>query len=527
MSAKKLLYLSDSRLSAWLWQSGKLTHIGDFNADPEGLAGFDDYLAKSPNTPIHLLVDLIEEDFRNETIPHLLGKNRQALISRKLNQLFRANTYRHASLQGREEGGKREDKLLLTGLTHEELLKPWVECITRAKRPLVGVYSLPLLTQVLAKKLELSAPHQLIITRQGSSGLRQSYFQENQIKFSRLTLLSAEDMDSIQGTVSREALRTQQYLNSLRLLPRDRPLDIAVCGGRHLLQLQAESISTPLLRYQILTLEDIFGRLGFKISNLDLTSEQLYLHLLGRFPPPQHYAPPAQLWYNQLRLVRTGIFGVAAVIIAIGAYVTGINLSVAFDDNSQSEKLARETGNLNTQYQAIKSTFPPTPATPENMKSAVELVEAAARRNVEPEPLLAIVSRALEVSPTIKLNQIKWSVSDKPDEENPPGPQPPPTQPTSPAPMAGGSATHAITVGMGKPYQVVVLDGEINPTNYRSALDSFERFVEALKKNPSLQVTLLDKPIDTSSTTSQKGNADREGPEKAVFSVKLTLVPTP
>jgi hypothetical protein len=547
MSAKKILYLSDVRLTAWQWLGGKLTHAGDFAADPEGLTRFGDYLAKSPNEPIHVLVDVIEEDFRNETIPHLLGKNRQALISRKLNQLFRTTTYRQASLQGRDAGGRHDDKLLLTGLTNEDLLKPWVERITNAKLPLAGVYSLPLLTQVLAKKLGLDAPHQLIITRQGSSGLRQSYFQEGHIKFSRLTLLSTEDVASMQGTVGRECLRTQQYLNSLRLLPRDQPLDIAVCGARYLLQLQPESMNAPLLRYQVLSLDDIFVRLGLKIPAGELTSELLYLHLLGRFPPPQHYAPQSQLWYNQLRLLRAGILAATATTLAISAYLVAINFNEAFDDYNQGEKLAREARGLQTQYQAVKSTFPPTPAPPEDMKGAVGLVEAVTRINVMPEPLLGLVSRALEASPTVQLNQIKWSVSDKPSEESssgqqsmpgqpsPPGQQPPLSQqassmPPTPNAMPGenGSAAPGITIGMGKPNQIVVLNGEIKPyTDYRSALDSVNRFVEALKKNLSLQVTPLDKPIDIGSAASQKGSAGKKEPDKAAFSVKLTFVPAP
>jgi len=36
-----------------------------------------------------LLVDLIEEDFRQEAVPHLLGSKRTALLQRKLEQFYR------------------------------------------------------------------------------------------------------------------------------------------------------------------------------------------------------------------------------------------------------------------------------------------------------------------------------------------------------------------------------------------------------------------------------------------------------
>jgi len=519
MFAKKFLYLSDNRLAAWQWRGGKLAHSGDFNLDPDGYASFDDYLAQAPGTPIHILVDVIEEDFRNETIPHILGKDRQTLIERKLNQLFRTTTYRHASLQGRETAGRRDDKLLLTGLTNEELLKPWVDRIAQRKLPLAGIYSLPHLSQMLAKKVKLLAPHQLLITRQ-STGLRQSYFQEGLLKFSRLTLLASDDMLTMQDTVHRECLRTQQYLNSLRLLPRDQPLDIALCGARYLQQLQPESMSAPLLRYQLFGLEDIFRRLGLKIPGGDLTSELLYLNLLGRFHPPQHYASPGQRWYDQLRLIRAGILGATAATIAASAYVSLMNFNQALDDHQQGDNIAHETQGLQRQYQTIKSTFPPTPVPAEDMKNAVELVEAAARKNVMPDPLLGLISRALEAAPAIRLNQIKWSVSDKPSEE--------PT--ATPPPPAGKNENivASITINRESPYQIAILDGEITPfSDYRSALESVNHFVEALKKTPPLQVAPLVMPINIGSQASLQGSVGKKGQDNVTFSVKLILAPTP
>lgn len=523
MFTKKILYLSDSGLTAWRWHGGKLAPEEEFHAVPDSLDSFAGYLAQSPHTPIHLLVDMIEEDFRNETIPHILGKDRQALIQRKLNQLFRGTAYRHAVLQGRESEGRRDDKLLLTGLTNEERLKPWLERIARCKLPLAGIYSLPLLSQVLVKKLGLAAPHQLLVTRQ-AGGLRQSYFQAEQLKFSRLTLLTNEDMASIQGAIAREASRTQQYLNSLRLLPRDQALDVAmICEERHHHRIQVESMNGPGVRYQAITMADAAARLGFKPSMEELTSEWLYLNLLGRYPPHQHYAAPEQLWHNRLRQARAGILGATAAALAITSYLAVENFDQAFDAYSQSEKLAREMQGLQAQYLAVKNTFPPTPAPPEDMKSAVELVEAAYRQNVLPETLMTAISQALESSPSVTVNQIKWQAGDTPNAEPAPTPQ------TSPAAAEGGeNAAPAMTLGVGKPYQTAILDGEITPfTDYRSALDAIAGFTDALRRHPALQATPLAMPVDLGSLSKLKGSTGKNEQDKAIFSIKLILAPAP
>ena len=526
-AAKRLLFLTENRLVAWYWRGGQLTQMGIFSTDADELAKFGDYLAESPTTPIYMLVDVIEEDFRNETIPHLLGKDRQALINRKLNQLFRNTAYRYADLQGRDASGRRDDKLLLTGLTNDELVKPWVARILKGKQPLVGIWSLPLLSQVLVKKLGLTAPHQLLITRQASTGLRQSYFQQGHIKFSRLTLVSPDDTMSMASTVSREVSRTQQYLNSLRLLPRDAVLEIAVCGAKHLQQLQPESMNTPLLHHQVLNLEAIIGSFGFKIPAGELTSEILYLHLLGRFAPEQHYASAGQMWYSRLRQARAGILGITAAVLASGGYVAGSNLDQALEDYNQGERITYETRDYFSQYQSIKNTFPPTPATPENMKNAVELMQAVQGKDVMPHHLMVLVGQALETSPTVRLSQIKWQVKDTPDEEPAPS-QTPPAGGASTGGPEGNSNVPGIAINAAKPYQIVILDGEISPfSDYRSALDDVNRFMETLKKNPSLRATALSMPIDIGSTASLKGSVGKKTQEKAAFSVKLVLGPTP
>jgi hypothetical protein len=521
MFGKKLFYLSDSLLSAWQWQGGKLKQDGEFTPDAEGLARFDGYLGQAVQQPIHILVDVIEEDFRIETVPHVLGKDRLALHQRKLNQLFRGNTWRRSSPQGRESDGRRDDRLLLTGLTNEDLLKPWVERITRRKLPLAGIYSLPLLSEVLVKKLGLSAPHQLLITRQ-STGLRQSYFQEGHIKFSRLTLLTIEDMPAMQIAVTREAQRTQQYLNSLRLLPRDQPLEVAmICSADYHGQFQPEHISTPMMRYRVLGLAEAAAQAGLKAQPAIASSELLFLHLLGRFPPPQHYAPAEQRWHYQLRLVRQGILGATAATLAATAWVAGGNLDQALADFRQSEQVTHETHAIRAQQQVLKQSFPPTPATPEDMKSAVELARVVASRDVTPHPLLAWVSQALEQVPAVRLTRFTWRADDLSVAAD---------APVQPVPAAAGQegAVPEIILGTGKPQQGLLIEGEISPyTDYRSALDSVNRFVEALKTHATLQVTLLSKPVDLGTASEQKGRAGKKESGQALFSVKLTLPPAP
>ena len=66
---KRVFYVSSGRLSAYTWDSGSMTDPIVFGADEKGLGDFSRYLESVPNDPVHMLVDLVEEEFREDTIP--------------------------------------------------------------------------------------------------------------------------------------------------------------------------------------------------------------------------------------------------------------------------------------------------------------------------------------------------------------------------------------------------------------------------------------------------------------------------
>jgi hypothetical protein len=70
-----------------------------------GLADFEAYLRTLAATPARLYIDLAEEDFRADTIPHVGRGDRETIIARKLGQIYRNAPFRHALVQGREPKG--------------------------------------------------------------------------------------------------------------------------------------------------------------------------------------------------------------------------------------------------------------------------------------------------------------------------------------------------------------------------------------------------------------------------------------
>ena len=109
MSRKILFFLSSENFHAYTWNNGVLSEPYYFSHNAAGLERFAEFLQTNRH-PAYLLVDLIEEDFRQETVPHLTGSNHQALVQRKFEQYYRNTPFRLTRLQQRQTEGRRDDE---------------------------------------------------------------------------------------------------------------------------------------------------------------------------------------------------------------------------------------------------------------------------------------------------------------------------------------------------------------------------------------------------------------------------------
>ncbi|MDO9109699.1 MAG: hypothetical protein Q7U40_03520, partial [Desulfatirhabdiaceae bacterium] len=161
----RILLLTSHHLSVYDWSRKVLSPSGEFGVHEQGVAEFSHYLENSPGIPLYLVADLAEEDFRNETVPHALGRDRQLLHQRKLAQLFRTSEYRCAKLQGRDSQGRRDDKVLFSALTNNDRIAPWINCIIENRLPVKGIGSTAILMVFLARRMQLEQiPHLLLVT---------------------------------------------------------------------------------------------------------------------------------------------------------------------------------------------------------------------------------------------------------------------------------------------------------------------------------------------------------------------------
>ena len=127
---KRIFYFSGHRLTVFHWGRKTLTAACSFESNEIGFDKFKQYLESSENTSTCMLLDVIEEDFRKDVIPHVYGKDRMAVISRLIDRHYRSSRqYTYSEIQGREKIGRKDDEVLLAAITNPELVRSWIRII--------------------------------------------------------------------------------------------------------------------------------------------------------------------------------------------------------------------------------------------------------------------------------------------------------------------------------------------------------------------------------------------------------------
>lgn len=490
-----LLFLSADQLHAQFMANGKIATQRDFPNSASGHEEFTGFL-NAVTCPTYLLVDLIEEDFRQETVPHLIGSKRTTLLQRKLEQFYHGSPFHQTTLLQRQKSGRRDDDMLFSALTNPSLITPWLNIMLALKIRLAGIYSVPQISAPLVKNHP--SDYLLLISWEKFSGLRQTYFSKHRLQISRLTPVYTER--SFNDAVVKELTRTYQYLKSLSLLPSGQTLDVRIlCHRNDLNLLQAELPDSPDMRYDYADIEEIGKQLNIDYLFTDSDASQIFLQHLAAHPPKSHYANASHTHYHALWQLKHTIN------LTSGALLAGTLLWGAFDfwqssgDASEAEALKIQAQHTMGEVQKIMLTFPSTYAPAVDMKSAVSVMRKLDQYSPAPLDVLKSVSAALDRYPQIKLDDLAWQIDA--------------TEPVAPGTLAD------------VPAQVITFKGHLTDfaNDYRAMLNYLERFQGELAAQ-GFQVTTLAKPLDVSPSGSIADNL--ESSEHALgFSMKISRRP--
>lgn len=505
-------------MAVYQWSGGELLEPLWFGADEDGLTEFALYLAHAPHDPVYLLVDVVEEEFREESIPHVMGNDRRSLIRTRLNRLFRDPTYSYAVVQGRDTDGRRDDRVLFTALIRPDLLSPWIGQIAKHKIPLAGVYSLPIVSETLIKQMPVDSDHALLVTLQSTGGLRQTFFYNRRVKLSRLAIMPPGETPGHASYVLGEIEKIRRYLNSLRQLPHESPLDVYVIGTRDLLaDITRQSPDSLTTRHHLFELDEVAEMVGMKGPYGSDSSDRIFAHLLAKKRLPNQYAPPSQTRHNIMYRTRIGLLAASAVLVVVSLFISGTNVVEGVIAVGDSASARQQTAFYNERYEIARQRMPKIPAEPQDIKAAVEMAQKLRAYKTTPRAMVVTLSAGLSDFPQLKLESIDWLTSTDPDK--PIGSRHQRANLRPRANSAGGDSNGT------RLYQLAHIKGSVDPFDgdYRQALGLVRGFAAALLGMPEVEaVHVLELPLDIGPDSALSGDTERQA-NKAPFELRIVI----
>ena len=548
--AKHFLYLTNDRLISLVWNRGVINSRESFLAAEAASPSCVAYMEKYRRLPTYFITDLVEEDFRLDTIPHLRASDSEAIINRKLGQIYRSSNLRHAVIQGREDEGRRDDKVLYHAVTNTDLIRPWLELLEKIEVPLEGIYSSSVLSARLLKALDLQFPHTLLVTVVPDFGLRQTYFRDQQIKFSRITPIVYDEGQSVGGLIAAEIGRTWQYLESLRYFAGGEALEICILVHARDKPVIADAIRKyPSLKYRFLDIEEVSTKIGLKKSPSSSHAEQILVHTYAQASLENHFAEPLARRFATFRRARIGLFAFTAAALSVGMVGTVFNFYQASQISSRVNARENVARNLQSEYQTIFNTM-----RQQKLASDVARDTSAFYNNqIRPQPsapgaMLSELSNVFAEFPRVKLLGLTWTIGA--EERALPNFNAVPSngtlEVTSDAKSAALGVAGAVQSGgnalglnpnaaqanadpnpawPSAKLQFAMIDAAITPFDgdFRATLAEVERFKVRLNAMPKIKATIESMPLDirSSATITATGKRVGTGVPEARFVLKV------
>ena len=501
MTERRTLILTTQSLSVWHWQHNSADRECEFSLGESGQAEFRLWLQAHLHTLFHLLVDLPDEGFHQESLPHVSGPDRKALLQRKLNQYFFGTPFSLVRSLGREKQGRRDEHFLFAALTRPQALEPWLAAMHEAGVAVVGIHSPALLLPTVLPPGAAAEPRLILITL-GSGGLRQSYFEYGQLRFSRLKPLTGHGIEEAAVNIYGEAVRIYQYLLGQRVLARGNRVPVlCLANPAHFELLQRACVDTEELAFSFGDLLQVARARQLPAVPLDSSTDALLVHLLSRQRAPVQFGnDQARLYYRRWHWRRLIAQGSLAMLALAGLFAVAAALAVWRNHRHEADALLA-IAQTQQRYDALVRSLPSIPISPEQLQQLSEAWQGLRADTPDLTASLRSLSTALQENPQLELQALDWRLASNPDD-------------------AAGAATPSADAAW------LVMDIELQmPSrlgpNRRAQNEAVERFITGLKHDAGDNVRVLQQPFDPDSAKALKGSSEAwAGREMLRFSVR-------
>jgi len=417
-SQKRIMLINAEGLSVFKLEKERLIQVGKFSDEDMGYQNFANYLMDTPKAPVTLLIDSVAEDFIVESVAHVGIFDRNSFLKRKVDQHFRGSEYRSVSILGREDSGRKDDRVLFSALTKNQIIDPWVRVLLAEEIPIKSITTPAFALCKIADQYGLLTSDTTLLVNLEESGIRQTFVVDGKMMFSRLSPLPNDPDTDLPGYIINTCNQTREYLERIGLITFDQSLDVHVI--------------TPQLDDHIFS--ELRGNRNFRRIEHHNSIDMMQI---DRFSGPQRsitavllcldwgvrsgelhnqYAPSAAMRFFHLTQARRIIgFTCIALLLFSGLIATPLLLD-AVDRATRINNLSAQIVPVQNQYDNLVAQFPETPIPTDSMELAVNHYDLIRSQIRSPVTLMADISQVVARFPAIQLSSFDWQLSPSSDD---------------------------------------------------------------------------------------------------------------
>ncbi len=514
---RRILYFTGYRMVAQEWFGHRLLSSVYFEPDDQGLDLFSAYLRSFSNEPVRLLVDLIEEEFRQIRIPLLRGSDRQAILKRNYAKYFRTSEYKFSISQSVEKKDRKEEKVLIMGLTNQYLLEPWLNIIEETRTPLSGILSLPLISENYVKELKAEHRAVILVSQQVPSNLRQSVFIDGKLILSRLVPIASFYQGDYASDVLRDIESTQRYLISQRIVERSESVAVHILTNkRHFEKVQLRCEKESYFEFTIHEINELLEREKIDVSDEQDFSSGLFCYLASKKISINHYAQPKERRYFIHHRVGLALRAVSIALLALGVGIAMTSGVKGLLYNSTLEETTLIEQKYQAKYNQLSENRIDSTTSTTNMQHIVQTVETLEKKYLQdPEEMLAMISGDVSIFSDIRIKRVDWFLANYSDVESASDVQW--GKPKKRRRVANKNKDRNAPKPKKGFFEVAQVEGEfLNfDGNYRYALSAVDDLEKTMKESGKyLLVEITRRPLDIESDNRLSGDASSKSGNK-------------
>ncbi|MEZ5690737.1 MAG: hypothetical protein R3D71_03605 [Rickettsiales bacterium] len=200
-------------------------------ASHDNLKEFHNILAKDKEAPIYLIIDSMDQNFSQQSLPPISALGVRKLIKRRMERELAADVVKGYILLDRDKAGRRDWNFLMVSLENSPQLNVWFEFTESLDNRVNGVYLLSIeseniittidkalgINQKKKNSVKNSASRwKFFVTHNKVGGVRQVIIKDGNVVFTRLTQpVGEETAEVVVGNIEQEMLSTIEYIRRL------------------------------------------------------------------------------------------------------------------------------------------------------------------------------------------------------------------------------------------------------------------------------------------------------------------------